>query len=292
MDVVMSVKKITDDITLPVENVNEVFGGTAGNFTKIALKISLPFRLYSIVSSISHNKYLDFLIEKGFDMNGIVISDDDFGPVCYAVNDGKEQRYFMAEGPMKRLSYRILDEKYDYLHLGTGNPELNYQLMEGCSYERLSFDPSQEIFYKYSAEQIRDFMNRSDFIMGNENEIKFMKDRTGIDFKEIAGMGKIIVMTRGSSGCTVIGGSSFSVPAYGKVEDGDTLGAGDSFRAGFYYGLYNNLTLEESVACGNVVSYFVVLNGLNNFNVDGRRIIEMGKELSKKVIYHNGDLRI
>ncbi len=292
MDVVMSVKKITDDITLPVENVKEVFGGTAGNFTKIALRMGLPFRLYSIVSSISHRSYIDFLNKSGFDMNGIVISSDDFGPVCYAVNDGKEQRYFMAEGPMKRLTYKVLDEKYSYLHLGTGNPELNYQLMEQCSYEKLSFDPSQEIFYKYSPEQIRDFINRSDFIMGNEKEIRFMMDKTGMDFKEIMEKGKIIIMTRGAEGCTVIKDHSFSIPAYDEVKEGDTLGAGDSFRAGFYYGLYNNLTLEESAACGNIVSYFVVRNGLNNFDVDGRKIIEMGKELSKKVIYHNGNLRI
>jgi 6-phosphofructokinase 1/ribokinase len=288
--VLIYVNKITDDITLPVNNVEEEFGGTAGNFTRIAAIIGLPFRLYSIVSDNSHRNYISFLKKIGVDTQGIVISDDDYGPVCYAVNDGNDQRYFMAEGPMKRLSYKILDESYQYMHLGTGNAELNYQLMNDCKYENLVFDPSQEIFYKYTPEQMRDFMEKSHFIMGNEKEIRFMLDKTGKTIGELIGAGKMIVMTAGSEGSKIFADSSFHIPSLGLVTNGNTLGAGDTFRAGFYLGLYNHMNPVEAASCGNAVSYQVVKNGLRNFDLNSETILQEGKKLSEKAIRINGNL--
>jgi 6-phosphofructokinase 1/ribokinase len=290
IDVLIYVNRITDDITLPVNKVEEEFGGTAGNFTRVAARLGLPFRLYSIVSRMSHMNYLKYLEDIKVDTSGIIVTGDDYGPVCYAVNDGNDQRYFMAEGPMKKLPYRILDEKYRYMHLGTGNPELNYQLMNESSYDILSFDPSQEIFYKYTGDQIREFLERSDFIFGNEKEISFMVEKSGISIGNMTGHGKTVVMTAGSSGCRVYSGDSTRIPAFGSVMDGNTLGAGDTFRAGFYLGLYNNLGIEESAACGNAVSYHVVRDGLKNFDIDAGTILEEGKKLSQKAIHEDGNL--
>ncbi|MGP6239147.1 PfkB family carbohydrate kinase [Cuniculiplasma sp. SKW4] len=290
MDVLIYVNRITDDITLPVNNVEEEFGGTAGNFTRIAAKLGLPFRLYSIVSENSHKGYIKFLKDLSVDTEGIVVTREDYGPVCYAVNDGNDQRYFMAEGPMKRLPYKILDEFYEYMHLGTGNPELNYQLMNECRYDKLVFDPSQEIFYKYNSKQINDFLDRADIIMGNKKEIDFMLDKTNQSMSDLRAKKKTVVMTVGSEGCQVYSEKSFQIPSYGTVVNGNTLGAGDTFRAGFYLGLYNGMDLEESVACGNVVSYNIVKDGLRKFDIPKETILSEGKKLSEKVIRFNGNL--
>ncbi|MCL5988157.1 MAG: PfkB family carbohydrate kinase [Candidatus Thermoplasmatota archaeon] len=279
VDVVMSVDKLTDDITNSVSSVEEQFGGTAGNFAIVASKLGYPFRIYSTVSRKSHDSYIHYLKGLKINLDGITIKENGYGPICYAVNDGKKQKYFMAEGPMTGIRYNIQDEHYGYLHLSTGDPETNMDLLERSIHDRAVFDPSQEIFYKYDREQIQNFVKKSDIIMGNSDEINYMKVKGGISLEQEISSGKIFIETKGQLGTLLHGKKEsliHSINATGKV---NTLGAGDSFRAGFYFGLFRNMDFEHSIACGNVVAYESVTNGLMNISLTEESIIRRAKML-------------
>ncbi len=285
LDVVLKVDKINDNVTLPVSEVKESFGGTAGNFAVVASKLGMKFRLYSIVSKVSHGNYIKKLNELNIDLSGVKITDESYGPVCYAVNDGEKQKYFLAEGPMKYEKYNILDEKYEHLHLGTGNPELNVQMIENAMFDSLSFDPSQEVFFKYGKKELGYFLEKCEFIMGNEEEIKFMFKTSEFDLKDYAGKKHTVIMTAGSKGAYVYGDRNTHVYPFDEVvEGGNTLGAGDSFRAGFYYGLKNGLSIVDAVKCGNATSYEIVKNGIENADLVGERILSIAKKLSAEEI--------
>ena len=94
VDVVMSVDKLTDDITNSVSSVEEQFGGTAGNFAIVASKLGYPFRIYSTVSRKSHDSYIHYLKGLKINLDGITIKENGYGPICYAVNDGKKTEIF------------------------------------------------------------------------------------------------------------------------------------------------------------------------------------------------------
>lgn len=263
LDVVMMVDEITDNITLPVSSVEENFGGTAGNFTIAASRLDLDFRLYSIVSERSHKSYINKLQELNVDLHGVKVVEGNFGPVCYAINDRKNQKYFLAEGPMNGESYDVLNEKYDILHLGTGNPELNIQLVREGNYDKLAFDPSQEVFFKYSSQELNYFLDECDIIFGNKSEIEFIFKKADVSLNGYRDDDKVVIMTNGGNGTVLYNHKISSIPAYRKLMGtGNTLGAGDAFRAGFYKGLSKRMSYEESIALGNVVSYNVVSNGL------------------------------
>ena len=284
IDIVLQVDHLTDDITNKVSSVEEQFGGTAGNFAMVASSLKFPFLIYSIVSGRSHGKYLEFLKGKGIDSSGITVTEDSFGPVCYAVNDGLKQKYYMAEGPMTNVVYMKNDDHFKYLHLSTGDPSSNLDLSERGNFEKLVFDPSQEVFYKYGKAELDKFLNKADFIMGNENEIQHISKTTGTSMVDIVSTGTVIIETRGHSGTMIYGKKEILIPS--KVVNGkiNTLGAGDSFRAGFYYGLYKKLSLEESVACGNVVAGIAVSSGVRNFHADPDDIVQKAKMLSHDII--------
>ena len=263
IDVVLKVDEINDNVTLPVSDVDETFGGTAGNFAMASHRVSLPFRLYSIVSNKSHTSYIEKLRGMNIDLAGVRELDTSFGPVCYAINDGNNQRYFLAEGPMKESRYEILDEKYDILHLGTGNPDLNVDLIENCKYGKLSFDPSQEVFYKYSKNDLNYFLEKCNFIFGNRREISFIFNKSGMDLESYAGQRHKVIMTDGENGSFLYGKNTVRIHSSGKLSQNvNTLGAGDSFRAGFYKGLTLGMNIERSMALGNMVSFNVVSKGL------------------------------
>lgn len=292
MDVVMRTKKISDAITLPLDSVEENFGGTAGNFAIVAAKLGLRFRLYSIVSAKSHSRYMDYLKKLGIDTEGILVTDNDFGPVCYAINDGREQKYFLAEGPMKYEKYRILEESYDYLHLGTGNPELNRFLIENTISSKRVFDPSQEVFYKYDRSWLDYFSNNTSILMGNENEIKFILKELKMDLDDLSSRVNI-VMTAGANGAYFIQNEKyFHIEPFKKIENGDTLGAGDSFRSGFYYGLKEKDDLIYAIKFGVGVSGMVVENGLKNFNPDINEIKSMVNKIKDENMGKNASLQL
>ena len=57
-----------------------------------------------------------------------------------------------------------------------------------------------------------------------------------------------VVIKRGKNGCLIkTHKQQFEIPAYKEVKVMDTIGAGDSFAAGFIWGLKNKLPLKE---CG------------------------------------------
>ena len=284
IDIVLQVDHLTDDITNKVSSVEEQFGGTAGNFSMVASSLKIPFLIYSTVSGRSHGKYLEYMKGRGIDSSGITVTEDSFGPVCYAVNDGLKQKYYMAEGPMANALYKKLDDHYTYLHLSTGDPSSNLDLSERGNFEKLVFDPSQEVFYKYRMADMDKFLKKADFIMGNDNEIQHIFKTTGISMEDIVSTGTVIIETKGHSGTMIYGKKEIIVPS--MVVDGkiNTLGAGDSFRAGFYFGLYRNLSLVESVACGNVVAGMAVSSGVRNFQAEPENIVQKAKMLSHDII--------
>ncbi|WP_175266650.1 PfkB family carbohydrate kinase [Acidiplasma cupricumulans] len=55
--------------------------------------------------------------------------------------------------------------------------------------------------------------------------------------------------------------------AYLTKDIHDTVGAGDSFRAGFYFGLYNNFNIEDSVKLGNIVASYAIRKPIIDFSV-------------------------
>ena len=285
VDVVMSVDHLNDDITNRVSSVDELYGGTAGNFAIVASKLAYPFRIYSTVSRKSHASYIQFLKSLGVDMEGITINEEGFGPICYAVNDGKKQKYYMAEGPMTGIRYNLLDEHYRYLHLSTGDPATNMDLLERTDHDMAVFDPSQELFYKYSRDQIKEFIEKSHIIIGNSDEINFMRDKGNISIRDEISSGKIFIETRGHTGTILHGKKEILIPSINATGKVNTLGAGDSFRAGLYFGLYRNMDMQNAIACGNVVAYNAVSYGIMNISLQAESIISRAKMLCNDTIH-------
>ena len=56
----------------------------------------------------------------------------------------------------------------------------------------------------------------------------------------------------------MIDGERFHIPAVKAETVADATGAGDSFRAGFYAGLYHGYDIHESLVIASAMSSFVV----------------------------------
>jgi inosine-guanosine kinase (EC 2.7.1.73)/cytidine kinase (EC 2.7.1.-) len=70
-------------------------------------------------------------------------------------------------------------------------------------------------------------------------------------------------------------GESTLVPAVKSDHVADTVGAGDSFRAGLYTGLSNGFTLQDSALIGNITASKAIENNINEFNLKFKDILKM-----------------
>lgn len=107
-----------------------------------------------------------------------------------------------------------------------------------------------------TAEEFREALSCVDYLIPNEEEVcMFTKRDTALEAaRELLNAGvKHVIVKCGDRGCLVAGKDDiYQVPAEEPVNCVDTTGAGDSFVAGFLYGLSEGKSLRECVANGNV----------------------------------------
>lgn len=114
---------------------------------------------------------------------------------------------------------------------------------------------------KERAEEMRESFSKIDYLFANEEEAKCL---TGKElYTEAAevllncGTG-CVILKRGKQGCFVAARKErFCVPGF-QVSCVDTTGAGDSFAAGFLYGLLQKKSLRECAVLGNACGALAV----------------------------------
>ena len=119
-------------------------------------------------------------------------------------------------------------------------------------------DPSQETYRRWVKENLRKLADESDIFFCNSFEAKAIEERLGL--KSVFDIGpRLVVRTDGEEGSTAsIDGEIFRIPAVKGAAAVDATGCGDSFRAGFYSGLYHGYSEKESLVLAAAVSSFVL----------------------------------
>lgn len=285
IDIVLRVSAIGNLVSTPVSEAVETFGGTAGNFALIGSMLNFPFDIISIVSAKSHTPYIEEMKRRKINTEFIKVVDGNLGPNCYAISDGANQRYFMADGPMGTEDYIHSSKAYEYLHSSTGLPEKNMAFIETTTHNKVVFDPGQEAGSKYNSTAMKKFVDIANVIICNEHEMGIIQSLSGKKVEDMVSSGIDLIMTRGSDGTTLYHNNrKVEVKAIKAEKVVDTIGAGDSFRAGFYAALYHKYNLDFAVLCGNIVAGLTVQSGILRYNQPWENVEDMAKKLKETYI--------
>ncbi len=279
MDVTIRVDRLPRIGTVGVNQMEQNFGGTAGNFAMVAARLGYPFHLYSAVSIKTHSDYIKFLDEIQVDTSHLIVDTEDMGPIGYAVTTGEEQIFYFYQGPMGHSLYDRLKMKsleYDYVHFGTGLPEDYLKLSELTGNSKIVFDPGQEISYRYSAENLEPLMKMAHLTMLNQIELEKAASILGVKEDDIPGLCRNLIVTKGKNGSTLhSNGNVNSFKALLNHNPYDTIGAGDAFRAGFYLGLNLGKNMEESIIIGSVTSSQALKRPFREFSMNQLQIMDI-----------------
>ncbi len=253
------------NISFLVDNLKKQRGGTAGN---IAFNLALLNNHASILGFAGQDfgDYEIFLREVGVDTDKIVIRDDDFTSQANVITDKKDNQitafYPGAMKFTKQLSLKSLKEKPDFCVVAPNDPEAMLKFVMECKELKVPFmfDPGMQL-PRLSDENIKDGIDGSEILIGNDYEIGIIKKRLKIDDADILKRTKILVTTLGENGSEIRKEQkTISVESARPFKILDPTGAGDAYRAGFLAGYLRCFDLKTCGQIGSVTACYAVEN--------------------------------
>ena len=99
----------------------------------------------------------------------------------------------------------------------------------------------------FNEQELKDFIEKATYITVNDYEAELLSKNSHMSLDEIQKKVDALIITKGSSGSTIMTSSDkIQVPAFSVENAVDPTGCGDAYRAGIAYGIVNNWDWEKS----------------------------------------------
>jgi adenosine kinase len=123
---------------------------------------------------------------------------------------------------------------------------------------RYIYDPGQQCA-RSSGEELRAGLVGAHILMANDYEIELIREKTGMDERQVLAQSDAVVVTKGERGSTILTRDrSIDVPAVPPAREADPTGVGDAFRAGFMKGMAIGADYETCGRLGSVAATYVL----------------------------------
>jgi sugar/nucleoside kinase (ribokinase family) len=255
-------ERIVDDATL-------VVGGSAAITACGAARLGLSTRLVSIVGDDAFGRFMrESLVERGVDISRVEVDRErSTGVSVIFVHDG-DRAILTALGTIPELAAAAIDGEslrtVRHVHvtplflLRRLRPGLAKLLAEArASGATTSLDPNWDPEEEWNG-GFEEALTEADVFFANGEEVRRIAgtDETEDAARTLAAQGPLVVVKLGSEGALAVAGDeAFRAPAL-PVDVVDTVGAGDSFNAGFLAGLLTGRSPQESLTlacrCGSL----------------------------------------
>ena len=252
-----------------VEEARLVIGGSGAITACGAARLGLRTGLVALVGDDSFGHFMrEALAARGVDISGVTVDDERSTGVSVVLVRSQDRAILTAPGTIDELSADLIDRSLlgstRHVHVTSFflQRRLRPQLPELLARVRAdgvstSLDPNWDPSGDWDG-GLLELLEQTDVLLCNAEEARCLarQDEVEAAAGELAERCPLVVVKLGGEGALAIAGArSIRAPAP-PVEVVDTVGAGDSFDAGFLAGFLAGRPLEESlalaVACGSL----------------------------------------
>jgi adenosine kinase len=249
-------------VSFEISNLQENFGGTAGN---IAYNLAILGEHPAILASVGNDfeDYRTWLNERGVDTAYLKVFADEKTAFANIITDQADNQISaFYPGAMKNSCAAEPEEKSEealaIISPGNGSDMTRlakYYKERGIPY---IFDPGQQIPI-LSADDLRAGIKGAKMLVSNDYELSLIIKKTGWDEIKILENAEILVTTLGEKGSQIkTKDAGYSIPAAKPKNTADPTGAGDAYRAGFIKGLVEGWPLEIAGRFASIVAVYTV----------------------------------
>ncbi|MFH0818334.1 MAG: carbohydrate kinase family protein [Candidatus Micrarchaeota archaeon] len=252
---------VPDKTSFTYSEIETSLGGSAANAACAAAKLGIKAGFTgNIGGDAEGGQLIQYLLKAGVDIARLRLVDGKTGKAIVIVN---------AESDVEVVEMRGVNEPFGKVD-PTYIADAKYLLMTGTSLDALEiasryakennvktiFDPGRAKS-RDGLKRLAQIIKNSDFIIINRAELAMLTGEKTVD----KGIEKVqrendeitCVIKGGGSPVVVKGSENFESEPF-KVKPVDTIGAGDSFCAGFITGLVEHKSLQHSVMLANAVA--------------------------------------
>lgn len=232
-DVVLHTGAVPDpDHSEDITNEHMSSGGSA---TNTGLVLSNLGENVAMAGSIGNDEYGDKVLTV-LEENGVTpyvsVNDINTTVIRAVITEDADPRYFAKDVNLGEFGPTLVDDwsEISHIHLTSFDERISEAFIEEATQHDLtiSFNPSQG----YSNREFPHIIEAADVIFLNKREAELFRQR--YNFGEVVENGTIIVVTHGGIGCTAYAPDGVVTHSGFSAKDVvDTVGAGDSFVAGF-----------------------------------------------------------
>jgi adenosine kinase len=157
------------------------------------------------------------------------------------------------------LSFRTAGPA-DLVTISPNDPGAMTQYAEECRTMGIPFmfDPGQQCA-RMSGPELTDGITGADIVICNDYECELIREKTGLDETGILGLARMLVVTRGEHGSTVLAdGRRVDVSAVTPRQIVDPTGVGDAYRAGFIKGMARGMDPAVCARIGSVAATYAL----------------------------------
>lgn len=265
-------------------NLNTIAKSAGGISSNTAFALSTLGAKTSYVGVIGTDNDGDYWISKikGVDTSHVIRKGKMSVCFCLLTNKGKSRTFLSQVNEFENDFFNKADTKFlndtKIIHIGPliknakEGIKSTIDLLKQIKNPKISFSPS--IFYtSKGCKPILPILERTHILFLNVRELKYLIDenpQTGS--KKILEFGpKIVVCTMADKGSLITTQDrQFKISRINTKKIVDTTGAGDSYAAGFLYGLLKNKSLEWSAKYASEIASKSLGNyGLSWYHKDG-----------------------
>jgi sugar/nucleoside kinase (ribokinase family) len=278
-----------DSVETPFGKEDDILGGSATFFSTSASFFS-PTRLVAVVGADFPERHLDFLRQRGIDLQGLTREEGKTfrwrGRYTHQLNEAQtldtQLNVFQSFSPRIPEAWR----SSEYVFLGNIHPALQHEVLEQVSRPKLVAADTMNFWIEGEPQALRKTLERVDLLFVNDGEARALAGEHNIvkAARAIRAMGpRRLVIKRGEYGALLFDEDHiFGCPAFPLTDVFDPTGAGDTFAGGFLgyltrLGRVDPAALRQAMVVGTVMASFTVerfslerLRELNGSDIDAR----------------------
>jgi len=258
------------EIEKSLKGIKKFSGGSAPNVLSGLANLSMNCILAGTLGMDDDGTFFENDLKKEGVYNALKQKKGSTGIAMSLVTPDKERTFVVNYGVAADYTKKDLDiaklAKSKYLHFTGYEFESMKKMIKKAvkiakkNDVKISFDLACAGVVSRNKKDIMKLLKNADIVLANEEEAKALTGKEGLDaaseIKKICNGTAVVKL--GSKGAVAIKGiEKCFIPSY-KVRVANTIGAGDGFAAGFFYGLLRDYDLPYCVTLGNFYASKIV----------------------------------
>jgi adenosine kinase len=264
-DHIMPDKLHVINLSFLVDTLKRQRGGVAANVAYTMALLGAPPAIFSSVGSNDWQEYQEWMVRHGIDTRFINVVPEEFTATCYITTDLDNNQitgfYTGAMANDKKLSLSSIPrEEMELVIIGPTEPEPIVSFTRECQEVGVPYiySPIWQII-RMSGEDLAQGVKGASVVVANDYEYELIKNKTGLEPKDIVEHAGMVVITKGEHGSWIMTKDEVAViPAAKPRKIVDPVGAGDAYLGGLVFGLQAGLDIQRAGRVASLAAVYAI----------------------------------